>query len=75
MQRASVTCTTSRQVATHAHLLATGTQQQVSSITLLQELDQAGQITDISSRSNQVLHLSYITAGKGYCGMGFGAMK
>ena len=76
MQRANVPCTiSSRQGATHAHLLAVGTQQQVSSTTLLQELDQAGQITDISSRSNQVHHLSYITDGKGYCGMGVEAMK
>ncbi len=57
IQKTSETCTTEdKQVVTHGHQLATGIQLQVSSTTVPHELGQAGPITGISSRSNQVQH-------------------
>ncbi len=57
IQQTSETCTTEdKQVVTHGHQLATGIQLQVSSTIVPHELGQAGPITGISSRSNQVQH-------------------
>jgi len=57
IQQTSETCTTEdKQVVIHGHQLATGIQLPVSSTTVPHELGQAGPITGISSRSNQVQH-------------------